>query len=210
LLSLNVSKTLFASLVFLLFSSTLHAKYLHLDEVIKIDKFTTQVEKLGEELYQATGVSLYLVTINTRAGKPLVVIEKEIANSLEEPFIMLTFAQGSAAGEQGKIDIIMSAGMEEHFDKEQVLSPYPWSGTIVPLLTAKIKQDVREKYMAALYNGYSDIAEQVADSYEKTLSLAAGNTNKVFVNTLRTIFWGIILLALFYYIYKKFKRSSDE
>jgi len=91
------------------------------------------------------------------------------------------------------------------FDKEAVLSPF--SGTIIPLLVAKNKKD--DKYTAALFNGYADIADQVADSYNVELASSIGNTNRNIINLLRFVIYTSILIALAVYIVKKIKRRKQ-
>jgi len=136
------------------------------------------------------------------------------------------------------VDVVCNpASLYKDFNKAQVLSPFPtfvaalymaalygnweekkfimnnYGGTIIPILAQKTKGEATvKKYSVALFNGYADISEQVAASYSVTLENAVGNSNIITRNILRIIFYGIILMALSYYIYSRYfkKRVEDE
>jgi len=197
------------SVLILFFSiSLLQAKFIHKDEVINIDKFTSQVESIGQELYDKTGISLYMINIKPIKDEILIKTEQRISENLKEPFVLLSLSLGET--EQGKVDIYANDEMLAAFDKNQVLSPYPWSGTIIPILTSKIKGDPREKYGAAMLNGYADIAEQIAASYGIELDSALGNSNKNTINVFRALFYGILISAFSYWLYRKFFRKENK
>ncbi|MFK5969313.1 MAG: hypothetical protein QM487_04230 [Candidatus Marithrix sp.] len=189
-------------LLFLLVSSLLQAKFIYKDEIINLDKFTPLVETIGQELFEKTGISLYLMNIKAVENEILIKTEQRVSQNLNKPFVLLSLSIGET--EQGKVDIYASPEILYTFDKDQVLSPYPWSGTIIPIITSKIKGDVREKYGAAMLNGYADIAEQIADSYNIELESALGNSNKYTINVFRAIFYGVLIFALSYWLYRRF------
>ena len=161
-------------------------------------------------------------------------MEKELGSQLQEPFIILGFSELDK-----KVDIYASpASLYKDFNKAQILSPSAtfigavitgvmfarsfdeWSeimssygGTILPILAERAKgKDVVEKYSVALFNGYSDIAEQVAASKGKSLSSAAGSGSQTFIDIIRLIFYGVIALAFYKYFRGKFlaKKRDDE
>ncbi len=222
----------------LLFSQQLQAKFLYKDEVIQNPNFQDQIETIGAELKEKTGVSLYLsVKKELDENVSISDYEKSISSSLNEPFILLAFSEVDK-----KVDIFARPeSLYEDFNKKQVLSTNSTfvgavmtaiifarsfddikevlttsSGTILPILGERAKgKDIINKYSVALFNGYSDIAEQVADSRGKSLSTSAGNGNKYTINAIRIIFYGIILFAVFKYIrgkifYRKKKDDNEE
>jgi hypothetical protein len=66
-------------------------------------------------------------------------------------------------------------------------------------------------YSAALYNGYSDIAEQVASAKGKSLDNAAGNTNKNTIFLIKLLFYGVLLYAIIQFIRRaKYKREHPD
>jgi hypothetical protein len=77
-------------------------------------------------------------------------------------------------------------------------------GTILPLLAQKAKKgEVLGKYSGSMFNGYADIAEQVADSKNVKLENAVGNANQTSIFVVKTIFYGIILIGIYMYIKRK-------
>jgi len=232
---LRLSRGLAALILILFFQTTLVASYLYKDDVVHNPDFTTQVEKLGLELYQKTGISLRLVMLRQLPeGKSIVEYEKELIAEMKEPTILLTFAELDS-----KVDILANdTSLYEYFDKKQVLSPVASSlqafimalfysdsfasfkeiasssgGTILPLLAQKAKDNQQiGKYSGSMYNGYVDIAEQIADTKGVVLENAAGNANKNSIFIVKLLFYGMIIYGIFLYIKRKLylRRQKNE
>ena len=232
---MNFSRGLAALILTILFQNILVAdEYLYKDEVIHNPKFDKDVEKLGSELYSKTGVRLSLIIIKEFKGyKNILEYEKEIIKEFKEPTIILTFSLVNK-----KVDIYTNdSSLYNYFNREQVLSPAAsfmqavviaitssssfdnfmahltnYGGTILPLIGLKTKEyEVLGMYSAALYNGYSDIAEQVASSKGISLSNAAGNTNKNSIFLIKLLFYGVILYAIIQFIRRiKYKREHPD
>ncbi len=211
---------LYALIFTLFFQNTLVAEYLYKDEVIFNPKFNESVNILGSELYDKTGISLRLLMLKELPdGMSIVEYEKELIKEFDTPTILLTFSEMDS-----KVDILAyPTSLYEYFDKEQVLSPVSSpiqafvialfsmdfsdmssGGTILPLLAEKAKKgEVLGKYSGAMFNGYADIAEQVAASKGVELEHAVGSANQIMLLIIKTLFYGIILIAIFIYIKRK-------
>lgn len=220
------NRGLYALILTFFFHSQLTAEYLYKDEVIHNPDFNTEVEKLGKELYEKTGISLRLLMIRSLPeGMTIVDYEKEVLKDFSEPTILLTFAEMNS-----KIDIIASeSSLYKYFNKRQVLSPvaspvqaflmamvYARSlddfneirsdsgGTILPLIAGKAKKgETLGKYSGSMFNGYLDIAEQIAESKAVILDNAAGNANKNSIFVLKIVFYGFIFYGIFMLIKRK-------
>jgi hypothetical protein len=224
---LNFSRGLAALILIVFFQNILFAdKYLHKDEVIHNQKFEEDINKIGSELYEKTGIKLKLVCVKeVKPFKNILEFEKNIIKDFKEPTILLAFSELDK-----KVDIYTNdTSLYKYFNREQVLSPAAspmqafaiaitasdsfenfmahltnYGGTILPLIGLKTKKfEILGMYSAALYNGFADIAEQVASSKGVKLKSAPGNTNKNFIFFVKILFYGIILLALVQYIRKK-------
>jgi hypothetical protein len=184
-----------------------HSDLIVRDEVIFFPDFITEVEKMGSELQKKLNIYVKMLILKTTEEQKLHQKAREVfTKNPEQKIILLAFTK-----KEKKVDIFASdPKLYETFDKEQILSPYPWSGTILPILGEKIKKDPRHKYAVALFNGYADIVEQVASFHEVELETAVGNSNKYFLNVLRLIFYGVILIALIYYFYKKIVSKKEQ
>ena len=197
-------------------------EYLYKDEVLHNSDFEFTINKLGKELFDKTGIKLRLVSIKQFKGyKNILEYEKDLIKKFDEPTILLTFSELDH-----KVDIYASdKSLYKYFDRNQVLSPAAspmqafaiavlnansidtffallndYGGTILPLIGLKAKKETLGKYTAALYNGYADIAEQIANSKNITLEHEAGNSNKLVILALKIFFYGFILYAIIQYV----------
>jgi hypothetical protein len=230
---LLLSRGLAALTLTILFSLSLHAEYLYKDDVVKNPQFSEQINAIGAELKAKTGVSLYLVMVrDLDENQSIADFEKQLASELKEPAVIMTFIELKQ-----KVDILARpVSLYEYFNKAQVLSPNATfmgsvvsaimfarsfdeaaelinnrGGTILPILAERAKGDeIISKYSVAMFNGYSDVAEQIAEHHNVTLSSSAGSGSKNFIDILRVIFYGIILFAIFKYLRGKYLRRKEE
>jgi len=222
-----LTRGLNALILTILFQTTLVAQYLYKDEVLSNLEFRDEINTLGAELYEKTGIALRIIMIKKLpVGVSIVEYEKEIMKDFNEPTILLSFSELDT-----QVDILASdASLYEYFDKKQILSPVSspvqafiisiinakdfdsfveglsnYGGTILPILSLRNKESESDegKFSAGMYNGYTDIAEQIADSKNVELVNAAGNTNKYTLFVVKILFYSIVLYATFMYIRKK-------
>jgi len=232
---LKFSRGLLALILTLFLNSSLSAQYLYKDELIFNSAFSEEVEKIGSELHQKTGISLRLVMLKSLPQNMSIVdYEKELIKDFNSPTILLTFSEMDS-----KVDILANhASLYEYFDKKQVLSPVAspvqafvmalfysdgfasfkeiassHGGTIIPLLAQKSKDnELLGKYSGSMFNGYADIAEQIAKSKDIVLDSAVGNTNQSSIFLVKVLFYGFIVYGIFLYIKRKLyiKRQQLE
>lgn len=232
---MKFSRGLAALVLTLFFQSQVNAEYLYKDEVIHNPNFSADVERVGSELYAKTGIALRLIMIRELPSNMNVVeYQQEIFKDFSEPTILLTFSELNS-----KVDILANdASLYEYFDKKQVLSPVAsqvqaivmaamyskswehfkymandYGGTILPLIAGKSKPEQQlGKYSGSMFNGYIDIAEQIATSKGVVLESAAGNANKNSILFLKVVFYGFIIYAIFVYLKRKIvnKRLNNE
>ena len=188
-------------LLFFIFTCKIFASQLVIrNDNIVGERAIQKIEAMGNELFNKTGVSIYLSAVETLGETNIITYEKDIVKVLQSPYILLTLVV-----KEQKVDIFFSKDLKEKFDKDSVLSPYPWKGTIIPLLSVKKNED---KYSAAMLNGYADIVEQVANSYDVSLDSAIGSTNKSLLGYMRALFYLTITLVFGVYMYKKIRRKD--
>ncbi|MDO9265461.1 MAG: 3-dehydroquinate dehydratase [Sulfurimonas sp.] len=230
---MKFSRGLLALIITLFFNVSLSAQYLYKDELIFNPAFSAEVEKLGSELHQKTGISLRLVMLKELPNKMNIVeYEKELMKDFNSSTILLTFSEMDS-----KVDILANpASLYEYFDKKQILSPVAspvqaftmalfysdgfdsfkeivssYGGTIIPLLSQKAKEgEVLGKYSGSMFNGYADIAEQVAASKGVVLENAVGSANQTSIMVVKVLFYGFILYGIFMYIKRKLYRRREK
>jgi len=184
------------SLIF--FSSVLSAAGVLVNEGIIGERAVQKINVLGEELRQKSGVNVYLVALHSLQGKVMADVELELSSKLTAPYALLMLSK-----EDKQVNILSSGGVEALFNKDAILSPYPWRGTILPLLTTKKGSD---NYTAAMLNGYADIVEQIAATQKITLDHAIGSGNKNTLNIVRIIVYATLIWAVGVALYRRRKH----
>ncbi len=186
---------LISTLLISLLTLNANASFVVVNDGVISQKVTDKIESMGAELYAKTGISVHVALPASLDGKSIVLYKESLADDLKAPFVLLTIAKN-----EKQIDIINSKSLDEKFDREGVLSPYPWSGTILPLLTLRKATD---KYNAATLNGYADIVEQIAKSHNIKLKEAIGSTNKNIYLYLKIVIYGFLFFILSRYIFRR-------
>jgi len=232
---LKFSRGLAALILILFFQTQLVAEYLYKDEIIHNPKFNKEVNKLGTELYEKTGVALRLLMLKELPiDTSISQYGKKVLKDLKEPTVLLIFSEMNS-----KVDIIANdKSLYKYFDKKQVLSPVAsaaqafamavifarsWDdfkemkgdsgGTILPLLGNKAKSgELLGQYSGALFNGYYDIAAQIGEYKGVKLENASANSNKNIIFAVKILFYGFILYGLYLYFKnrKEMKRRLHE
>ncbi len=211
---MKIYRGLAALTLTLCFTLSAQANYLVIDEVIENKAFDEQVEIMGSELSARTGIKLYMSLIKELENNQTIIdYQKELMKSLQQPAILLSFVENSKQVQIYAED----KSLYETFDKDQIMNPlaiWPFfNGAIIPILGAKTK-DARptDKYAVAMFNGYAEISEQVADSKDIVLDSAVGNANK---NVFKILISVLFLISLYTvikltYDYRKRKREDNE
>lgn len=230
---MKFSRGLAALILFTSFFSSLHAEFLYKDEVVNNQEFTKQIEAIGAELKAKTGVSLYLVMVrDLENNQSISDYEKRISMETNNSAVIMTFVEL-----QKQVDILARpTTLYKDFNKAQILSPNATfigavvssimfarsideakellsnsGGTILPILGERAKgDDIVKKYSVGMFNGYADIAEQIATSRGQTLSSSAGTANQTFIDIIRLIFYGTLLIALGRYLWGRFYKRKEQ
>lgn len=199
----QTSNRIFAVAIFVLsFALPLCAEVVLKNDNIVGELAVEKITLLGEELREKTGVSVYLMALEDLGGKTMHAIVDENSMKIEEPYALLFLAKADH-----QVNILTSAGVDAMFNKDKILSPYPWSGTILPLLA--VKKDNADKYTAAMLNGYADIVEQIAAHKGVVLDQAIGSANRSTMGIIRLLFYGILAYVGFKLIYRRIKRRAS-
>lgn len=220
---------LYALVFLIVYQSQLSAEYLYKDEIIFNPKFTEEVETLGKELYDKTGISLRLVMLKEFPNsQDITEYEKDVLSKFKEPTVLLVFSEMNT-----QVDIVANDdSLYKYFDKENVLSPVAskvqaflmgvmyaksWddfknimthsNGTILPLLGSKTKKhEVLGKYSASMFNGYLDLSQQIAKSKGVILEHDFGETNQNTLLIIKVLFYGVVFYGTIMYIRRTIYR----
>jgi hypothetical protein len=207
---LTNTRGLAALILTFIFSTSLAAEYLYKDEVVLDGNFTADIEKIGAEVREKTGVGMYVAVIKELDDNQTEVdYANGILDQVQEPALVLVLSEYDKL-----LNIIARpASLYKDFEKDQVLSPFPNTGTILPFIAMKAKEaTMSQKIAAGLTNGYIDIADQIATSNNVVLETAEVGSNKMIINLLRLVFYGMIAYGLYLYIKRKYltKKRGNE
>lgn len=178
----------------------LTAKEFVINEEVIEERAAQKIEEMGQELFQKSGIKVYLIAKKSGNGENIIAYEKNFTKDLTPPYALLTLFL-----EDQKVDIYNSPDLDKAFDKESMLSPLPWTGTILPLLTGK-KKDV--SVSAALLNGYGDIVDQISDSKKITLESSIGSSNKNTLGIFRFFIYGFLLIVAILILRKRMQKNA--
>ena len=191
---LGVRKFILIFIFLLSQSLALGANFVINNDEILSQKVSVKLNEIGSELYTKSGINL---VVGVYKDGELEALFKEQNLSLPYAFLLLI-------KDKKKVEIFADANTSKLFNKEQILSVNPESGTIIPILVSKNGKDV---YNAAILNGYADIAEQIASSLNLQLESSVGNSNKTTLNFLRFFIYGLVAFFIIVVFYKKVKNG---
>ena len=191
---LGVRKFILIFIFLLSQSLALGANFVINNDEILSQKVSVKLNEIGSELYAKSGINL---VVGVYKDGELEAIFKE--QNLSSPYAFLLLIK-----DKKKVEIFADYNTSKLFNKEQILSVNPESGTIIPILVSKNGKDV---YNAAILNGYADIAEQIASSLNLQLESSVGNSNKTTLNFLRFFIYGLVAFFIIVIFYKKVKNG---
>lgn len=191
---LGVRKFILIFIFLLSQSLALGANFVINNDEILSQKVSVKLNEIGSELYTKSGINL---VVGVYKDGELEALFKE--QNLSSPYAFLLLIK-----DKKKVEIFADANTSKLFNKEQILSVNPESGTIIPILVSKNGKDV---YNAAILNGYADIAEQIASSLNLQLESSVGNSNKTTLNFLRFFIYGLVAFFIIVIFYKKVKNG---
>lgn len=182
------------------FTSVANASLIYVNDEVISQRVSDKLLEMGNELFEKSGISVYVAAPKSLEGKTIKEYEQIVSSNLKTPYVLFTLAKS-----EQQVDIIYSESLEGKFDKEKTLSPFPWSGTVIPLLSVKKDND---KYNAAILNGYADIVEQIANSYDIKLQSAIGNTNRDMLFWVKMGIYTFVLVIILRYAYNLARRRN--
>ncbi len=162
-----------------------------------VDKTTGFIEILSSEVYEKTGVRMYIVALEDLGGRKLQEKELFYTKNLQSPYVLLFFVKN-----EQKINIIASQEAEKMFDKNDVYWDY-----IVPLIPNSKDELTSERISAFLLNGFVDIADRIAEFHNVALEHSFPKQNKGIQIAVKVALYSIlfVMLILFAFVYLRRK-----
>ena len=175
------------ALLALLLPLLLNATPILKDDILKPEA-SKLIEKIADELVSKTGINGYVVATNENftQGFNLVEYSKKYEANISKPYVMLIFAPNAiitAKSEtKGRVALIPSSeNLTELYDKSDVID------STIDVVAVKDKNTKEDKYNIGIYQGFSELADQIADSKNIEMTTTIPNETRYIIKVLQII-----------------------
>ena len=134
------------------------------------DTASKYIEQIGDELSEKTGVHGYVIATNEHFPERfnLVAYSKRYEANVSKPFVMLIFAPYATitakSQQKGRVGIIPSSkAVASMYDRGDVLD------ATIDVVASVDKNKVEDKHAIGIVQGFSELADQIADAKGVTL-----------------------------------------
>ena len=196
------------SLLLFLYTNSFAQNYIITDDGLIDNRAKEKILQIGNELKSKLGVNIYLYVKGTLGIEPntptkdkiqfIKSYEENILKNLENPYVILTVSL-----EETHVNLYFSDSLKNIIDKNDILNGY-----VVPLLASKDKNTLPSKISAASLNGYSAIADALANSKNIVLESNIGNEGKVSSTIWRVFVYFLVISGLLAYTYAVLKKRK--
>jgi len=198
------------SLLALLFPLFLHASHFIKNDLLSIDAAKV-VEEIGDELSSKTGINAYAIATNENftEGFNLVNYVRQHEGNMSKPYVVLVFAPNAVitvqSQEKGRVAVVPSSDdLKELYDTASVIDD------TVDVVAAKDSNTKQDKYAIGVVQGYSQLAQNIADSKGVQMTKTLPSETRTIVTVLQYfVYLGTILVFWIFLIRPIVKRARD-
>jgi len=190
------------ALLALLLPLLLNATHILKDDILKPEA-SKLIEEMANELVSKTGINGYVVATNENfpQGFNLVEYSKKYKANVSKPYVMLIFAPNAiitARSEtKGRVALIPSSQeLISLYDKSDVMD------ATIDVVAAKDKNTKEDKHNIGLVQGFSELADQIADSKNVEMTTTLPNETRLIVSVLRVIVMIGALLVFWMFMFR--------
>lgn len=202
------------TLLALLLPLLLNATHILKDDILN-PKAAKLIETMADELLSKTGINGYVVATNENFPEKFNLVEysRSYEANVSKPYIMLIFAPNAmitAKSEaKGRVALIPSSKeLESLYDKSDVMD------ATIDVIAAKDKNTKEDKFNIGIVQGFSELADQIADSKNIELTTTIPNETRYIIKGLQVIviigallvFW----MFMFRPIYMRIKNGKKQ
>ena len=200
------------ALLALLLPLLLNAAHILKDDILKPEA-SKLIEEMADELLSKTGINGYVIATNENFPERfnLVTYSKKYETNMSKPYVMLIFAPNAVitakSGEKGRVALIPSSKeLTSLYDKSDVMD------ATIDVIAAKDKNTKEDKFNIGVVQGFSELADQIADSKNVEMTSTLPNETRYIIKGLQVIviigallvFW----MFMFRPIYMRIKNGK--
>jgi len=202
------------ALLALLLPLLLNATHILKDDILKPEA-AKLIDTMADELLSKTGVNGYVVATNENFPERfnLVAYSKKYEANLSKPYVLLIFAPNAVITDKsetrGRVALIPSPkDLGSLYDKSDVMD------ATIDVIAAKDKNTEEDKFNIGVVQGFSELADQIADSKNIEMTTTIPNETRYIIKGLQVIviigallvFW----MFIFRPIYMRIKNGKED
>jgi len=146
------------------------------------------IEEMGNELISKTGINGYVVATNENFVEKFNLVEysKKYEANMSKPYVMLIFAPNAVitakSETKGRVALIPSSKeLATLYDKSDVMD------ATIDVVAVQDKNTKEDKFNIGIVQGFSELADQIADSKNIEMTTTLPNETKIIISVLRVI-----------------------
>lgn len=190
------------ALLALLLPLLLNATHILKDDILKPEA-SKLIEQMADELLSKTAINGYVVATNENFPEKfnLVAYSKKYEANLSKPYVMLIFAPNAVitakSRTKGRVALIPSSKeLVLLYDKSDVMD------ATIDVIAAKDKNSIEDKYNIGVVQGFSELADQIADSKNVEMTTTLPNETRYIITVLKVIVIIGALLVFWMFIFR--------
>ncbi len=144
------------------------------------------IEDIGDELSDKTGINAYVVATNENFPEKfnLVASSEKFESNISKPYVILIFAPNALITaklkERGRVGLISSSlETKELYDGGDV------KDATIDVVAVKDKNTKQDKYNIGVVQGYSELADQIANSKGVEMTKTIPNDTRIIIIVLK-------------------------
>ena len=193
-------KLLFLLIIFISNVKAIQNPYIISTDGLIDERAQVKITEIGDEAKSKLNVNLY-INVKRDNGidikedrdirrKQMKAKEQLLIQNLKKPYVVLTIAV-----DQLYTNILMSDDLKDIIDRDDILDNY-----VIPLLASKDKNSLFAKTSAAVFNGYAQMADSIADSKNIKLESSIGSEGKTAGTIWKVFMYTLVVVGLVSYV----------
>jgi len=202
------------ALLALLLPFLLNAAHILKDDLLRPEA-SKLIEQMGNELFTKTGMNEYVVATNENFPEKFNLVEysKKYETNMSKPYVILIFAPNAiitkTSGQKGRVALIPSSkDIRDFYNKNDVMD------ATIDVVAAKDKNTKEDKFNIGVVQGFSELADQIADSKNIEMTTTIPNETRYIIKVLQfiVIIGALLVFWMFMFrpLYMRIKNGKEE
>jgi len=188
------------ALLALLLPFLLHATHILKNDLLRPEA-SKLIEKMGDELFVKVGISGYVVATNENFPEKfnLVKYSEKYEVNMSKPYVMLIFAPNAIitklSEQKGRVALIPSnQNLVSLYNKSDVMD------ATLDVVAVNDKNTKEDKFNVGIVQGFSELADQIAQSKNVELTTTLPNETRTIIGYLKILVYIGALFVLWVFI----------